>query len=435
MNTFLSKNKADIIICVIAFFVIFVLNFMTGYTSDDYAYSFVFKQMPVEPIEKIDGISSIIRSQIHHYNIWNGRFLAHSIVQFFMQYNKVIFNILNSAAFILLGFIIKSIASKPDNKYSKSTYCVIFGLMWLLLPDFGKTVLWVSGSGNYLWMSLFYSSFILFISRKSNSSLANIATSIIIGFLAGATNENSGPAAILIAILIVSSDIKFGYGLKIWKIAGIASSCIGSYLIITAPGSKRMGGVNLSLDTIIQHFITVSSADILLFSSAYIVLISFIVLACSMNRIKENDIVFISIFIIGHFSALYSMIFSPYFVTRAAFGSAVFLIVPMVYIFNLVKENKVCNITFTTSIVFVSFVLLCNATYDIRRSYFEMRENIKLLSNSDKGSDVTLKILTKSESSYNAYNGTSNITPYKQAWFNQWMAKYYGVKSITGKNR
>lgn len=391
--------------------------------------------MPSNTAEKIDGISSIIKSQINHYNIWNGRFFAHSIVQFFMQYEKIVFNIFNSMAFVMLGLIINSIVIKLCDEKTKSSLFVVFGLMWLLLPDFGKTVLWISGSGNYLWMSIFYTAFILFTLSDVKNSAITILSSIVLGFLAGATNENSGPAAILVSLMIVVFHSLDGNKIKYYGIVGVISSCFGSYLIISAPGSKRMGGLDMSLDIIIKHFITIFEANITLFSIAYVVIISFIIHALTINKLKSKNAIIIFIFMIGHFSSLYSMIFSPYFVTRTAFGSSVFLIITMVYLFNIIKDSFIYNVTFTSIVAFISFIVLCVATNDIRRSYFEVRYNKKILENSKHEDEVKLIILTKSGSSYNAYNGTSNITPYKQAWFNQWMAKYYGVKSITGINK
>ena len=149
---------------VFVFVLNFVLNHLTHYTSDDYAYRYIFEpHLPSANPEKIDGIFSIIKSQILHYQLWNGRFVAHSIVQFFMQYNKVIFNLFNSLIFILLGYIIYFIIKKVSNINNKvETFFFIFTLLWLFTPEFGKSVLWLSGAGNYLWTSIIYSSFLLF---------------------------------------------------------------------------------------------------------------------------------------------------------------------------------------------------------------------------------------------------------------------------------
>ncbi|MDK8541705.1 MAG: DUF6056 family protein, partial [Enterococcus faecalis] len=86
---------------------IFLLNQKTGYTSDDYSYHFFYESyLPSKYPKEINNFWDIIHSQYNHYHSWNGRYVAHTIVQFFMQYDKLLFNILNSLAFVALLFII-----------------------------------------------------------------------------------------------------------------------------------------------------------------------------------------------------------------------------------------------------------------------------------------------------------------------------------------
>ena len=426
-------GKRGVLVCLASFLFLFISNFLTGYTSDDYAYRFVFQVMPTDPVEKIDGIQSIVKSQIHHYNIWNGRFLAHSIVQFFMQYNKIVFDVFNSAAVILLALILTNLASITSG--IKNNYKIVFftlASLWIFIPDFGKTSLWVSGSGNYLWMSLFYMAFLLLMTSKAKSSFAIVIIAIFIGLLAGATNENSGPAAILMASMMVALDSFLNRRILIWKILCISCACIGSYLIISAPGAKRLGGVDMSIATLFKHFETVFNANISLFLVAYIIMASILIYAIAEKKISRNDILYLLIFLSGHFSALYSMVFSPYFVPRTAFGSSVFLILATSFLFF-----KVCDLRIYSRgvLILMSVALIIMAPIafrDLYRSYVEVQRNIAILNNSNPDEDIKLKMISKPKSSYNAYNGTAYLNTNTTSWFNSWMAKYYGVKSITG---
>lgn len=66
---------------------IFHLNRLTLFTSDDYTYHFVYQgYLPTAHPKRINGLFSIVKSQINHWQLWNGRFVAHSIVQFFLQF-------------------------------------------------------------------------------------------------------------------------------------------------------------------------------------------------------------------------------------------------------------------------------------------------------------------------------------------------------------
>ena len=43
---------------------------------------------------------------------------------------------------------------------------------------------------------------------------------------------------------------------------------------------------------------------------------------------------------------------------------------------------------------------------------------------------VTLKRFPKPQHLYNAYLGTANLNDKSEAWFNQWMAVYFGIDKI-----
>ncbi len=83
---------------------IFHLNRLTLFTSDDYTYHFVYQgYLPTAHPKRINGLFSIVKSQINHWQLWNGRFVAHSIVQFFLQFKKVYFDVFNTLAYLTLS--------------------------------------------------------------------------------------------------------------------------------------------------------------------------------------------------------------------------------------------------------------------------------------------------------------------------------------------
>lgn len=46
--------------------------------------------------------------------------------------------------------------------------------------------------------------------------------------------------------------------------------------------------------------------------------------------------------------------------------------------------------------------------------------------------DVEVPLLTSTENTYNVIRHSPNVSKDPKDWFNQWMALYYGVDSITG---
>ena len=119
------------------------LNQITGYAGDDFLYH-------GECISAIHNVFEWIQSVINQTQMWNGRFIAQGLVQLFMQFPKEIFNIANPIAFIAVGLLINLLVRRKIREvnpiYLLLTYCTMF----YFLPDFGRAVLWLSGSFNYL---------------------------------------------------------------------------------------------------------------------------------------------------------------------------------------------------------------------------------------------------------------------------------------------
>ena len=99
LKNFIVKNKLIIFAVVTIFISMLVLNFITPLIMDDYNYSFGLNG-------RISNLKDIFEYQIWFYFNWGGRNIAHTIAQFFLMNNKIIFNIFNSIVFIILLLLI-----------------------------------------------------------------------------------------------------------------------------------------------------------------------------------------------------------------------------------------------------------------------------------------------------------------------------------------
>lgn len=210
MNLFFStcfKNRNKILfttILLISFICIFLLNFNTPLTGDDFDYSFVY-----QTDRFVENIGDIIESQVIHYHIWGGRNVVHFLVQLFILIGKNIFNVLNSFAFVALTFV-TYLHCTGTLKWHPKLLLIINLLLWFCEPVFGETILWLTGSCNYLWGLLLILTFLLPFrmhlfkektaeSLKTSSNLRKILFAIgmfFFGILAGWTNENNSIAMI-----------------------------------------------------------------------------------------------------------------------------------------------------------------------------------------------------------------------------------------------
>ena len=161
----MNYNKRKVIffiVIIITFIGIFILNSKTHLVVDDYAYHFTFSRMPNEQTKRITNPIQIIPSMANHWKTWGGRVVVHSLLQFSFMIGIPFFNIINSIIFILLGYLIyKHVNSKI--KYNYLILIFIYSMIFLFSPSPATTLMWKSGSANYLWttflvlcMSLIY---------------------------------------------------------------------------------------------------------------------------------------------------------------------------------------------------------------------------------------------------------------------------------------
>src|SRR5699024_6830167 len=94
-------------------------------------------------------------------------------------------------------------------KYSPFWLIYIYLFMWIFIPTFGLSVLWVSGAGNYIWMIFFILLFLLpyrkheFFYDKDNDSIFKVIGMFVFGIFSGITNENSSGAMIMSQIMFI----------------------------------------------------------------------------------------------------------------------------------------------------------------------------------------------------------------------------------------
>ncbi len=424
------------------FFGVYLLNSLTLYTSDDFIYHFFYRGdlPPSGDLRLIKSIPDLVDSQINHWQTWNGRFVAHTLVQIFMQFDKSIFNFLNSLAFVGLGLLIAHFSNKITRSSKLNPLILIssYLLLWWTLPEFGKTVLWLSGSANYLWTSIFYLTwFYAILFWRSN--FITCLPLVILGFLAGATNENSAPAIILSCFLYLIYSLFVNKTINLAKWLSLLSAAVGFYLILKSPGSQARAGENvMDLFDISCNLIEVLRLQRFYFVPIYVAIVAFAIsLRHKMRRCSYEEWVCLSLVLFAHFVSTYALILSPEIPHRVLFGPSVLLSVVFLSLFTEVlryaQAQSVLHIIIgvLVSITIYSYGFVVS---DNMQSHKEVAYQYRLIKEAkDRGQTrVAVPRLSKPRTLYNAYNGTANLGEGGGDWFNRWMAKYFDMEEISG---
>lgn len=255
---------------IIAFFVYLLfkqLNDFTGYAADDYLYHFFYRgEWPTRHLSGIHSLSQLVQSIQIHTRINNGRFVAHTGVQLFMQLPKSAYNVANSIVFVLVGLLIDIHVFGSLKKLRVSYFALTFALMWWCLPDYGTSILWLSGGFNYLWVVLVYLSYLLPYRFNYHAKHPRLmfAGMLILGFLAGGTNENTAPLTLFVALSLTVYDWSRSKGQLAWKWAGGLAGACSFYTVVTS-GSKQITkrGSQFELGNIVSFTMKYSGALIL----------------------------------------------------------------------------------------------------------------------------------------------------------------------------
>ena len=191
----LNSSRLCLLAMLAAIFLIMLFcNFNTNLVADDYMYCFSFADN-----SRIESVADIFPSMAAHRHSMNGRVVAHFMVQLFLMLPKAVFNIFNAAFFTALVWLIYYI-SRQDSSHNTLLCLCIFGLIWVLQPQFGQVYLWFDGAINYLWCAVFCLVWLIpWINKFLRDKNPNRTTQffyILFSVIVGAFSENASVALI-----------------------------------------------------------------------------------------------------------------------------------------------------------------------------------------------------------------------------------------------
>lgn len=258
----------------------------------------------------------------------------------------------------------------------------------------------------------------------------------ILGFLAGATNENSGPAAVLIVLLFVMRRFFVERKVNLNNLSGIMCSGLGFLTMIMSPGSQKRGSMGRSITSVMHNLTKIIHESNQRFITIYVLIILLIGILVITKRINRQNLTAVIIFLTGHFAAIYSMALSPDYPTRTFFVGVVFLgIALLILVYNLpLTVNRLYFPALVPLLIFFGNSYFA-AYHNISMSHYEISQQYQAIAASKQNSPsiAHVKLLTPTDSEYNANTGTGPLAESPNDWINVWEAKYFGVDQIVGE--
>lgn len=424
------------------------LNDYTGYSADDYLYHFFFLgEWPTAHVRHINNLWDLIQSIQIHTRINNGRFVAHTGVQLFMQFPKAAYNIANTIVYILVGVLINIHVFGKLRHLRVSYLALTFCLMWAVLPDMGTSILWLSGGFNYLWVALIYLTFLLPYRFNYHAKHPRImfVGMLVMGFLAGGTNENTAPLTLFVAFAFTVLD--WHHGQLAWKWAGGIAGA-ESFFVLVISGSHQIAkrGSQFEISKLLSYAGRYSGILIVL-----IVLLSMYLLSQHRARYQkinwqQNRLYLTSnLYLLGSVLGIVALVVSPQILARVFFGPNIYLIIALLCLLfdhaRLRNNDWVTNLVPWIAAVIIGFNSIpvyqaaVKSNYD-SFIYWKTGDTIARYDHAHGIKNARVPGIPPVTNDHNMYLSSTYVNrgnPHKQ-WFNVWMAKYYGLDSVALDN-
>jgi len=428
-------KKLFIMIGVIAFLILMFLNILTPYVADDYSF------------RDSKSIFDIIHNGYLQYMESNGRVVAHFFARLFLMPNKMIFNIINSCVFIWLAICIYLHSGAwSKKKYNPCVFIFILLAIWIFVDEFGQTVLWLTGSCNYMWGVTIIVSFLLpynmylMKDRNFKSKYLSAVGMLILGILAGCSSENTSGGSIL-AIGIMMILCKVWKKVQPWMVTGLIGNIIGFALLIFCPGaylrSRTYTDTNAFLIKLANRISNCTDfiQEVLL---GLVILLIVLIIVQIYQRGRYKEIIMQLTFAVASIASLYALILSPAKQNgRVTFGVVILLIIACAQAFANVRFERIELRVMKTSFIWLLLLKFCitfiTGVIDIgitkdktddRNQYVE--DQIAM-----GATRVVVPFITPvPETKYNALHGLSDLSSNVDFWTNDYYAKEYGLEEV-----
>lgn len=380
-------KKSDYLFLFIVFIGFYLLYQYSLFTLDDYSYHFIGGMSGGINGEYIpvNSMGDAIKSQLHDYMHWNGRFLVHTLTSYFcgMEY-LTLFRVLNSIVFVLLmAGLIKLI--RAEFGYNSTDKYIILFLLFVFMPEPGQIFLGhIAFTINYLWTSCAIIYFLLLYNRikdKKYSTGMNIIF-LFIGIIIGSLQESFTIGISGALFFYYCFHIREFRGSAAWLVAGF---WVGTCIVTLAPGNfERMYLINIATQKngLIGLIKYASQFAHLLFDSK-ILLICIIISVISYIRNKE----FTKKFIQKNYLYYLSILFNGIIVTIVYSGArqltcielfSMIILIKLIYSYNaesIKKKSKIINIALSAILIFIYIPIIQNRKlYSTIHTNFQNKE-------------------------------------------------------------
>jgi len=304
-------------------------------------------------------------AQLVHYMGWSGRIVTNTISSYLLNLlPHFAYETVNSFVFVLLMLfvcVMPHSLTGLKNKAGPVSLLIIFSLYWIANPALGETSFWIVGSTNYLWTSMFVSGFFVYVFKSIDkaSGIKESCLAVVLGFLAGCSNENTSVVVVLITLFVVFSEKN-----KRTAIYGLVGAAIGAAVLILSPGNRSRANSFVEwksmsfLDKFDLHFYDRFPGIMSTYWQVYLVIIVSLLAVCIIVVPNRKHLLYAGVFFIGAVLSNAAFIGSPFVPERAYNGALVLMLISLSFVMSVVCDSEARRIKTLYAMAVSAFILV-----------------------------------------------------------------------------
>ena len=412
-----------------------ILNILTPYICDDFAYRLNF--LTTEPLQSM---REIIPSMFAHSYKMNGRLISHGLAQLFMLMDPIVFDVCNAAVFTLTLYLIHKLCCGKQNVL---IFISIFCLFWLCTPAYGQVVLWQVGAANYFWS---LSGCVLFFTpalvrfqtgRELLAKRWHWALFCLYSFFFGWYNEIASFVGMcMVLCLMILDRLMNGKKLRLYRFLPILLAAVGYFLMLSAPAQiSNKQATEMTVFLFVKRFL-VCCWTLVKYGTPLLVLYGFTFLHGLRAGLPRKTMVLSGLFALAGLCANFMPIAASYYPARCMCTTVLMLLMATAFLAAPLLEGKnasrVCVaclviLTLTVPALFFGYrdIVSCHRQVEAREAQIDraLADGIR---------DVTA-ITVIPETRWSGFWELRDLSPTDpETWPNDDMARYYGLDSLLG---
>lgn len=439
LEKFKTSKKWTYGVYLIIFGFMLIMNVLTHMTADDFSYSINMGTAN----DRVSSLSEIFKSLELHKEYVNGRLIPHFFVYLFVMLPSFVFDLVNSAVFTLMIFLM-SVIGNPSGKRNNLIPALMFAFTALCQPSFGQQFLWIAGACNYLWCMPFALAFLLpyynYLVHGKTLHPALWAPFFLTALCACAYSENMSAGIMFTAgCFILATKLIFKKKLRAEHFIALGIGFVGYCFMVFQQGTKDQKLSNFQFGTVMW----VLFVGLAIIATLVLPIFLYVLFLRRSKRegVKRERLFATYIFIAGGLCSNFIMLVADVYPHRCATYMVVTLLLALSILYSSLENvsfgkhtKKICASFLVFTTLFIGF-----GVFDVCRMHvnrMEMEAVIEEAKASGGSTDVYVP-MEKAISKFSAQRGhvyfSSVEADGRRVWPNREAAIYYEVDSILGK--